>query len=176
MSEFIIETSKSSRASCRKCRSKIAKGELRFGEMSDMSYGDEPSYRWFHLNCAAQSRALGLEQALNDYDGDVPDLDALKATIEKTKKKIKPAFPYAETAPSGRSKCLECSDKIEKGDLRVAIEREVEMGDAVRKTAGYLHPDCAYDHTKDADMFDAIDKNSHGLTNEQLDILSEAFS
>jgi hypothetical protein len=55
----------------------------------------------------------------------------------------KPAgFPYVDRAPTGRARCMQCEQAIEKGALRVAVERELEIGANVTRGAGYLHPGC----------------------------------
>ena len=44
--------------------------------------------------------------------------------------------------PTGRARCLQCKEPIEKDSLRVAVERELEVGATVQSGAGYLHPAC----------------------------------
>ena len=142
----IIEEAKSNRAACRGCKEKIQKGELRLGDevVNAFAGGDEPSYQWYHLACAAGKKPQELKTALADFPGEVPGRAALEETLSKVKTRKKAAtFPYAERAPSGRSKCVECGETIEKGQLRVAIEREVDTGSFVTTGAGYLHPACA---------------------------------
>ena len=51
-------------------------------------------------------------------------------------------FPYADKAPTGRARCIECREPITQGSVRVAIERELETGAMVTRGAGYLHPAC----------------------------------
>ncbi len=50
----VIELSKSSRAGCRFCKTKINKGEPRLGEEYEFSMGGSirTGMRWFHLQCA----------------------------------------------------------------------------------------------------------------------------
>lgn len=172
----VIEAAKSGRAACRKCKEKIGKGELRFGQETENQFGDDPSYRWFHLKCAAEKAPLDLSKALADYDGDVPDREQLDELIAKNKKKQKPStFPYAERAPTGRSSCIVCSEKIEKDELRVAIEREVDAGGFSRMGAGYMHPDCVGECEEDlpADLMDQIRDNSTSLEPKELDELEQ---
>ena len=168
----VIEMAKSGRASCRKCRGKIEKDTLRFGLESDMQYGDEPSYRWYHLKCGAGVDPFKLEKLLKTFSGDIPDRDDVDKAITAGKKKVKPPFPYAEVAPSGRSKCMQCDEKIEKGVIRVAVEREVDTGNFVTKGAGYLHPACAVEHTGDEELNAKLQKNSIHLDDAQLGALS----
>lgn len=157
-----IEPARSSRARCRKCGQKIQQGDPRFGEEYDSQFSEEPSYRWYHLNCAAAKHPQRLDRALKLHDGEVPDLAALEAAIAEGKKtsSVK-VFPYAESAPSGRSRCIECGEKIAKGTLRVAVEREIDTGSFVRKGAGYLHPGCCAGHLdSDEDPLQLLQENS----------------
>jgi poly [ADP-ribose] polymerase len=135
-----IETAKSGRAGCRGCKEKIAKGELRFGEV-DYAFDPDGSFKWYHLPCAAKKLPAKLQGALDDFEGEVPGTDDLLAEIAKGKKGK--AFPRAEPAPSGRASCLVCSEKLKKGELRVAVEREVDTGSFTARRPGYMHPGCA---------------------------------
>lgn len=172
-----IEPAKSGRASCRTCRKPIAKGELRFGEETPNAFNDgEPSFVWHHLECAAKKRPNELKQALDAFSGDVPNKAALEATIAGAAASQKPKVPYAEHAPTGRSKCLSCEKEIAKGDLRVATEREVDTGSFVAKTAGYLHLECASMFIADPDLLDDVKKNSRGLSAEDLTAIEEALA
>jgi hypothetical protein len=49
-----VEYAKSSRATCRKCKNKIEKDFLRFGEPS--YYQEHLSYRWYHEDCVDLSK------------------------------------------------------------------------------------------------------------------------
>lgn len=141
----VIEEAKSGRASCRTCKKAIAKGELRFGEEAPNAFGDQPSMRWHHMLCAAEKLPAELKAALDQYPGTVPNRAELdKAMADAlTKGRAKPGgFPFADKAPTGRAKCIQCSQPIEKDSVRVAIEREIDTGAMVTKGAGYLHPKC----------------------------------
>lgn len=167
--ENVIEVAKSGRAACRTCKEKIAKDELRLGEAvpNAFSDGDEPSYRWHHLRCAAQKKPSVLRSALATYAGDVPNKAELEALMAASKGKEKPStFPYAERAPTGRSTCQGCEEPIGKGELRVAIEREVDAGSFARKSAGYLHPACAPAEVEHDDLLGALKKNSVSLSDD----------
>lgn len=175
----VIEEAKSGRAKCRKCKEKIEKGHLRFGHEVPNAF-DEGSmtHQWYHLKCAAEKLPRELSQTLAGFDDDVPDRDELEQLIEKNRKKQKPTtFPYADAATTGRSSCIVCGDKIEKGELRVAVEREVDAGGFSRKSAGYLHPACCveYDELPD-NLLDSIRANSTSLEDDQLDELEQALS
>jgi hypothetical protein len=143
----MIEVAKSGRAACRTCKKPIAKDELRFGEefANQFSADGGTSYRWHHLACAAQKLAPELKQALDAYSGSVPDREELDRLMAAgiAKEAAKPGgFPYADKAPTGRARCLQCREAIAKGTPRVAIEREIETGMGMTKGAAYMHPKC----------------------------------
>lgn len=143
-----IEVAPSGRASCKTCGKSIGKGELRLGESVPSQFGsDGVQLRWHHLACAARALPAALEQALSGYAGDVPEREALTAAMkagadQPAPKRASGALPTADLAPTGRAKCIHCSEAIAKGSVRIAVEREVDTGSFVTKGAGYLHPAC----------------------------------
>jgi len=164
----VIEHAKSDRASCRKCREKIAKDELRFG--LETVFQDASTFHWYHLKCAAEKVANDFGKALRDCDEEIPDRAELEELVAANRKKQKPTtFPYAEFAPSGRSSCQVCEEKIEKGDIRVAFEREIDAGGFVRMGAGYLHAKCVseYEDVPD-DLAEELTDNSVSLEPDEL--------
>ena len=67
---------------------------------------------------------------------------------------------------------MQCNESIPKGELRVAVEREVDTGSFVTKGAGYLHPACALEHVgEEADGFLAKLKANSNLEGADLDAL-----
>lgn len=141
----VIEEAKSGRASCRTCKKAIAKGELRFGVETQTQFSDTPSLQWHHLPCAAAKLPVELKAALAEYPGTIPDRPEIDAAMDAAIQKgsARPAgFPYVDRAPTGRARCLQCEQPIEKGALRVAVERELEIGASMTRGAGYLHPGC----------------------------------
>jgi hypothetical protein len=182
MSEHIIEVAKSGRASCRTCKKTIDKGELRLGESVPSAFGDGGvTHQWHHLTCAADKKPAVLEEALAATSVEVTDKAALLARASEAKKKggSKPGkFPYVERAPSARSTCLVCNEKLDKAALRVAIEREVDTGSFVQKGAGYLHPACAAKHESLVDVKDLLallKLNSPQLTADDAKELSTSM-
>jgi hypothetical protein len=171
----VIEEAKSGRASCRTCKQPIAKGELRLGEEVPNAFSQgEMTYNWHHTPCAAKKKPAALKQALETTTLDVPNKDELMQTIETSGKTEKPtSFPYAEHAPTSRSSCISCGEKLEKGDIRVAIETEVDTGAFTRKGPGYLHPACAIEHTEDDELFEKVKANSLNLGASELEALQE---
>lgn len=176
----IIEPAKSGRASCRTCRSPIAKGELRFGEEVPNAFAEgETTHQWHHLACAAKKKASQLREAMASYEGEIPNKAEIEGLLAAGPAKgEKPAsYPYAERASTGRAKCQECDEAIAKGELRVAIEREVDTGSFMRKGAGYLHPACAVAHTGEDGLFAQVKANTGStLTADDLAELEEAMS
>jgi poly [ADP-ribose] polymerase len=171
----MIEEAKSGRARCRTCREPIGKGELRFGEETINAFSDgDMTYMWHHLACAAKKKPKELKTALDAFDGDIPDRKALEKQIAEGASKQKPGtFPYVEKAPTGRSKCLACDETIEKDTYRVAIEREVDAGGFVRKSAGYLHPACASEFVGDDELAEKLKANSNLKPAELDEVLQE---
>jgi hypothetical protein len=175
----MIEPAKSGRASCRTCKGKIEKGALRFGEEVPNAFSDsgEMSYQWHHLECAAKKKPGPLKATLASYTGEIPNRADLEKSMDEAARTEKPStFPYAERASTSRSSCQECEEKIEKGQLRVAIEREVETGTFMRKSAGYLHPACANAHTNDPQLLEKIKVNAPGLSAADLDELAKGIA
>lgn len=167
----MIEVAKTGRAKCRTCRAPIAKDELRFGEETINAFSDgDMTYMWHHLPCAAKKKPKELQVALAAWEGDVPDRAELEATMKTAAAKARPTtFPYAEKAPTGRSKCLACDQAIDKDTIRVAIEREVDAGGFVRKSAGYLHSACAGEFVDDETLAEKLKANSTTLAPAELD-------
>ncbi len=149
----VIEEAKSGRAACRGCKEKIGKGELRFGNFDETW----ENFQWYHLACGAAFNPAGFKDALEEFDGEVPNLDEIMAHAKVAGRKN--TYPRAEPAPSGRAACLQCEEKIDKGALRVVIEREVE---GYGKRPGYLHPGCApeFTETAAADLLATLLENS----------------
>jgi hypothetical protein len=169
----VIEESKSARATCRTCRQKIDKGVLRFGEEAPNQFDEgTTSYFWHHLLCAAKKKPALVKEALNSFTGTVPNRAELDAALAGAKPAAgERPYPYAERASTGRSRCMQCDEAIEKDSLRIAVEREVDTGTFTRKGPGYLHVACALEHTGDAALFEKVKKNCPELKPEDLALL-----
>src|SRR5665647_604277 len=116
----VIEEAKSGRASCRTCKKAIGKGELRLGVETTTQFSDTPSLQWHHLLCAASKLPAELKGALDEYAGDVPNRAELDQAMEEAIKKggAKPGgFPHVDKAPTGRAKCMQCEQPIEKASF-----------------------------------------------------------
>lgn len=175
----MIEVAKSGRAACRTCKNAIPKGELRFGEefANQFSTDGEMSFRWHHMKCAADKMPRKLKDAMDAFQGEISNRTELEALIEESSKKQKKsdAFPYVDLAPTGRAKCMQCRESIEKNAARVAVEREIDTGGMQTKGAGYLHPGCAAEYIEAAgqltleDLIIGIRKHTTALSVEELD-------
>ncbi len=176
-----IEEAKSGRAGCRTCKKPIPKGELRFGEEVENSFGEpgETTYRWHHIVCAASSKPDELKATLEADVGALvpseqrPELDRLIAEADAKKP---PPYPHADKAPTGRARCQACQENIPKGQLRVAFEREIDRGMGLQKAAGYLHPKCAAAYMEEqgsthAVLTDALRANTRDLSEAELEQL-----
>jgi Poly(ADP-ribose) polymerase and DNA-Ligase Zn-finger region len=160
-----IETAKTGRARCRGCRQPIEKGSLRFGEEQPSAFAEGMQWAWYHLPCAAKQKPVPMKAALAAFEGEVPDRAALEAAMAEADTSAS-VYPYAERAPTARSRCLHCREPIEKGALRIATERELEaMG---RPGTGYLHPRCAREYLELPDLPAALRTNSRGLADADL--------
>lgn len=162
MTKSVIEPAKSSRSKCGECRKKIEKGKLRFGAYSERW----DSHKWYHLVCGAALDKNDFLEAVDEYGEDVGDVDAILEDAKNVGKGTK--TPRVEAAPSNRSTCVVCEEKIKpKGVLRGVIFREVDV-DQWRK--GFVHVGCmasVVEMDRD-DLIDLVIDNSI-LTDEQVD-------
>ena len=146
LAPYLLEAARSSRSKCRTCRRKIEKHTLRLGILLEGPFGT--GYLWHHLTCAARRRIEDVEAAYAQQafaDGlAVPPLSELQALKEKAEKELaaRKQPPYAERAPSGRSKCKHCDEAIAKGALRIVLAREVSFGSQVRESPINVHVGC----------------------------------
>lgn len=175
-----IEISPSGRAGCRGCKAAIAKGVLRFAESYVMPGSDQQALRYWHLECAAKKLGGTLQAALAEYEGDVPEREALEALIKSAPKKTgkdRP-LPHADRAPTGRAKCMQCDAQLEKGAWRVAVEREVDTGAFVTRGPGYLHPGCVtawveeHPHPLGDELIERLLQNSEPTDAERDELLT----
>lgn len=143
---YVIEHARSGRSKCKTCRKTIAKDELRLGILVEGPYGE--GHMWHHIECAAGKLLPKVEEAyatkawnaaktppdpaelpaLEDLRGLAVEAQAERAEKEKNKKVI----PYAETAPSDRSKCKQSGEPIPKGAVRIVLGKQAEFGNQVR--------------------------------------------
>ncbi len=184
LAPYVIEGARSSRSKCKSCRKKIDKGVLRLGVLIEGPYGI--GYLWHHLTCAAKRRLDDVEEAyaseawkhakepLEEY----PTIEELRKVNEEAeeKRQSRQQIPWFEVDPSGRAKCKNCGDLMEKGSLRVVLGREVEFGSQYRTMPIHVHPACVAEEMEKADCGTESDgfehsvrHSSQGLSTEQID-------
>lgn len=167
MTQSIIETAKSSRSKCGECKEKIESGELRFGSFQERW----ESYRWYHLTCGAAHDKADFLEAAQEY-GEIDDLHQILEDAKNVGKGTK--TPRVEAAPSNRSTCVVCDEKIEpKGTLRGVLFREIDV-DNWRK--GYTHVGCmteVSDLERD-ELLEQVLTNSL-LTPEQAEVVTDTL-
>lgn len=186
---YVIEGARSGRSRCKLCRKTIDKGALRLGTLIEGPYG--VGYVWEHLNCAARRAFPKLEEAYaqsawknaKEPPADLPKLEELASLRETSerKKAEQRELPYAELAPSGRSRCKHSSELIPQGAPRVVLAREVSFGNQTRTSPINVLPPyvrealAAEDSGTSVEGFaEALRTNSRDLSSEQLEtILAE---
>ena len=94
------------------------------------------------------------------------------------RKRSRKQLPYAEIAPSARSKCKNCGEPIEKGAFRIALGRGVNFGTQVRVAATNVHPACVATEMRTSDCVtepegfaEALRENSQDVSSEQIEAL-----
>jgi hypothetical protein len=147
---FVIEGARSSRSKCKVCRKAIQKETLRLGILIEGPYGT--GYIWHHLKCAAKRKFDHVKEAYaveawkeaKVPPTKVPKLEELERLREEAdlKRKERKTIPYAELAPSGRSRCKHCNELIEKGSPRVVLGRGIIFGNQERTAPVSVHPQC----------------------------------
>jgi hypothetical protein len=180
-----IEVSPSGRAKCRACKETVAKGDVRFAETYDSAFSDGEAFRYWHLPCAAKKIPALVKPALAAYGDPIANRAEVEKTIDDALKKGKGSaaapLPHADLAPNGRAKCLVCGETLEKGKVRVAVEREVDTPMGPRTGAGYLHPGCApgwaEEQGEDTEAFgERVLAHSGHLPEAELAVLRELFA
>ncbi|KAK2567464.1 Poly [ADP-ribose] polymerase [Acropora cervicornis] len=134
---FKAEYAKSNRSSCKLCRENIAKDSLRVAKMVQSPHFDGKIPNWFHFSCFFR------KQKVKNWT-DIWGFDSLRwEDQEKVKAKIERGggggngAPSAdalengvsddllvEYAKSNRSKCKNCKEQIDKGEIRLAKVQE----------------------------------------------------
>lgn len=177
MIENRVELSPSGRAMCRSCKELIAKGVVRFGRAVPDSFSDNGMrLEWHHVECAAKKFPEAVEEALNKFEGEVPNRGELDALMKSASAPHadgtgagRGGAPTADRAPTSRAKCQQCENPIEKGSVRIGIERDVQgfSGTAL----SYLHPACArvWVETHFEEGIDAFRKKIELNTSMKLD-------
>nr|CAB3452679.1 unnamed protein product [Digitaria exilis] len=169
------EYAKSGRASCKSCRSPIAKDQLRLGKMVQASQFDGFMPMWNHARCI-----FGKKNQIKSVD-DVEGIDALRwDDQEKIRNYVGSASATAsstaavpdkctiDVAPSARTSCRRCTEKITKGTVRVSAKIEGQPS----KGVPWYHVNCFFEVSPSAtvDKFSGWDTLSDEDKRSVLDL------
>lgn len=169
----VIERAASGRSTCRGCERKIDKDELRFGEREPNIFGDGEMTLWFHPACAAYKRPEQLLQALDETDTELPDVGSLRAAAELgVEHRRLPRLNGASRAPTGRARCRQCRELIQKDTWRIGL---VFFEEYRFQPSGFIHAGCAGDYLGTADIMKRLRHFSPELEPAELDALKESL-
>lgn len=137
----VLEPATSSRAKCRACGRAICKGDLRLGEALPNPYGEGEATYWFHLRCAACMRPEPLLAALAAAQNEVAEAEWLRRVARDGVAHPRlTRLQSIERAPSGRARCRQCHELIEKGKWRLALS---VFEEGRFSAIGNIHLECA---------------------------------
>ncbi|XP_055693222.1 poly [ADP-ribose] polymerase [Lutzomyia longipalpis] len=145
---YLTEYAKSSRASCRKCKGKIEKGELRLAVMVQSAFHDSKQPNWFHSTCFFEKQRPASEGDISGFASlRTEDQDFISKEIAKlngpgtsgTSGKGKGKKRGAENtllkdfgveySKSDRATCCGCQQKILKAEVRIKkVVYDTEIG------------------------------------------------
>ena len=136
-----LEPAASGRSKCRGCGRTIAKGEMRFGERLPNPFGEGEASYWFHLACAACRRPEPFLSTLPGHESTIDNATVLQQWAEQGLAHPRlPRLAGGQRDPSGRARCRQCRELIEKGGWRLRLQ----MWEEGRfEPIGYLHPACS---------------------------------
>lgn len=166
LSNYSIEYSKSSRATCKHCDIKICKGEVRISKVEyDPKYGDHP--KWHHVNCFAEKKNEYLFLAGGE---DLPGFKSLKKEDQTiVKDTVKASKPDEVEVKKMK---LEPKDEKE-------IKAEKELEKKIEKQNKTFHKyRSALTELSKQDINNILDQNAlnAGTRDESLDLLADIMT
>uniref|UniRef100_A0A1L8DH70 Poly [ADP-ribose] polymerase n=1 Tax=Nyssomyia neivai TaxID=330878 RepID=A0A1L8DH70_9DIPT len=197
---FLTEYAKSNRASCKKCKNKIGKGELRLAMMVQSAFHDSKQPNWYHSTCF-------FEKARPSSEGDIAgfgslqmcDQEFITKEIEKLvnpgasgsgkggkgKKRAAPGAANTllkdfgvEYSKSDRATCCGCQQKILKAEVRIKkLVYDTDVGMRFGGQPLWHHVDCFAKCRSDLMYFAAGDL-LHGfkdLSKEEQTVVKKAL-
>ncbi len=131
-----------------KCRGKtgcqVVKGEQRLAVQVDNPFTksdpDDTMNHYYCLACAAKKFPADLNESMANYGGEIANRDELEIAIEIGEITGGHEYPAATIAPSGRARCLHSGETIPKDELRIEVERLVQLPFGLRRSTGYILP------------------------------------
>ena len=172
----VIEPATSSRAKCRGCGLPIAKDELRFGERQPNAFGDGEMTLWLHPRCAAFKRPEPFLEALEAEEGlgASAGLDGLKAIARQSLGHRRlPRVDVASRAPTGRARCRQCRETIDKDAWRIGL---VFFEGYRFQPSGFIHAECAGEYLGTTDLIARVRQFSPDLSDSELGELERVIA
>ena len=171
----VIELDRRGRAKCRGCGGPLVKGELRFGEAVANPFAEGETLRWFHLRCGSCMRPQAFLPALDAHAGEVPEREWLRAAaVTGAAHRRLPRLARLERASSGRARCRQCRQSIEKGALRFGLQMFEE--DMRPSPIGFLHPACSKPYFGTPDVLERVARLTPDAPRADLQELSELLA
>ena len=96
--------------------------------------------QYYCLYCSAKKFPAVLNVAMKNYRGEIANREELEIAIEIGEITGGHEYPAATIAPSGRARCLHSGEKIPKDELRIEVERVVQLPFGPSKSTGYILP------------------------------------
>ncbi|XP_059610160.1 poly [ADP-ribose] polymerase [Phlebotomus argentipes] len=193
---FLAEYSKSNRASCRFCKNKIEKGELRIAAMVQSAFHDGKQPNWFHSKCFFEKQRPASE-------GDIAGFAMLRTKDQEfiSKEIAKITQPGASTSGKGKGKkrgasntlirdfgveysksdratCAGCQQKILKGEVRIKkIAYDTEVGMKFGGQPLWHHVECFVQCRQDVGYFTSGDQlpGYNALSKEDKNAVKKAL-
>ncbi|KAJ3165282.1 Poly [ADP-ribose] polymerase 1 [Geranomyces variabilis] len=169
--DFVVEYAKSGRAKCQSCRTSIAQGAVRVGQVVQGFNFDGVSTQWHHPHCLTKKPA-----AKRLCGGNLHGLSGLRWADQEQFIKTFPAAgggpaanPHGlqvDFAKSNRSACKGCQKSIDLGQLRIGVPVEEEVGGAKKfhlAVPAWHHPQCFFQYHAEKvvnglSSFDGVDQ------------------
>ncbi|XP_047370272.1 poly [ADP-ribose] polymerase [Vespa velutina] len=170
---YLVEYAKSSRASCKNCKSSIMKDSLRIATVVQSPVFDGTITKWYHPKCFFEKqRPKSIADIANfdsirwedqeDIKKNIEEAGKLPVTTGKGKKRAKVTglsqdFSI-EYAKSSRAMCRGCEEKIVKSEIRIS-KKDFES-DEGRKYGGidrWYHLECFVKIRTELEFFDQAD-------------------
>jgi hypothetical protein len=168
----VIEHASSGRAKCRGCGVKIEKDELRFGERQPNAFGEGEMTLWFHVPCAAYKRPKPFLELLEGVEAEEISTDelsiaqAFREAVEfGVAHRRVPRIDKVGRAPTGRARCRNCRELIEKGSWRIGL---VFFEEYRFEPSGFIHASCAAEYFGTTDVLDRIRHFNPDLGDDEL--------
>ncbi|MCO5607381.1 hypothetical protein L7F22_061577 [Adiantum nelumboides] len=152
---FKVDYAKSNRSTCKICQSIITKDSFRIAKVVPATQFEGYMPVWNHATCIFEK--LGQIKSLEDIE----DLDNLRREdYEKVRAYVENTAPSddgqsaddvvdgefaIETAKSSRAACKSCSEKIEKGQVRVSTMVTSGVGKFRGKVPAWRHAKCFFE-------------------------------